>query len=135
MSSCACINNYDYDAETCQWNTTEFRKARKPHTCGECEHIISPGEKYERITGVWDGSWDHHITCLSCVDTRTAFFCNSGWMFNHVWDDVYEHIKYLRGEGLPWEKIGKLPDRAKNLIFDEIQKVWDKEAKIWDEKK
>lgn len=46
--------------------------ARKCHKCFECDHPILPGEKYQRVTGLWDGQWESIATCSCCAKTRCA---------------------------------------------------------------
>jgi hypothetical protein len=46
--------------------------ARKPHRCCECDQKIAFGESYQRVTGLWDGSFDSFATCKSCAETRLA---------------------------------------------------------------
>lgn len=48
-------------------------KARKSHTCCECGSEIRPGETYQRVKGLWDGSWSNHKTCLRCVKLRRMY--------------------------------------------------------------
>ncbi len=48
------------------------RRARKPHVCEECSNPILIGERYLRISGVWDGMGQDFATCLSCRDIRQA---------------------------------------------------------------
>lgn len=48
------------------------RKARKPHTCAECLRIIKPGERYEAVSGLWDGVFSSFKTCSDCVDLAKA---------------------------------------------------------------
>lgn len=52
--------------------TCTIRKARKTHTCCECQHPIVPGELYEHTKGVWDGSAAEFKTCLCCAKARCA---------------------------------------------------------------
>lgn len=42
--------------------------ARRDHKCCECRQPIKKGEVYERVKGLWDGSWSNFKTCLSCYD-------------------------------------------------------------------
>lgn len=48
----------------------EIVTARKPHHCCECGMTIAKGEKYETVSGMWDGRCDRIKTCLPCVATR-----------------------------------------------------------------
>lgn len=52
--------------------TTETRRAKKEHTCCECWRLISPGDRYEHASGVWDGRPDSFKTCARCVGLRAA---------------------------------------------------------------
>jgi|GEM_PF-3289080 hypothetical protein len=40
------------EAQSVQW--VEHPVARKEHRCCECLSVISPGERYERVSGVWE---------------------------------------------------------------------------------
>jgi hypothetical protein len=54
----------DFDeAPSCFQSAT--RRARKAHTCGECDETIPPGAQYEVASGVWDGQASTFKTCLS----------------------------------------------------------------------
>lgn len=44
--------------------------ARKAHQCCECLGTIYPGEKYHRLQGLWDGSWQTYKMCLDCDELR-----------------------------------------------------------------
>lgn len=45
-------------------------KARKPHRCCECGLTIAKGEKYQVVSGMWDGRFDRIKTCMLCMETR-----------------------------------------------------------------
>ena len=47
-------------------------KARKQHTCCECDRTINRGEQYESITGLWDGDIKRYKTCEQCSDLRES---------------------------------------------------------------
>lgn len=66
--------------------------ARKEYACTECDEPIRPGDKHERIKGLWDGEWSTYRTCLSCVEIRNHFACGSGWLFGCLWDDLRENF-------------------------------------------
>lgn len=51
-------------------STVVIRKARKEHKCCECRKVISKGDKYEYLSGVWDEPQSYK-TCISCADMRT----------------------------------------------------------------
>lgn len=44
--------------------------ARKQHVCCECGCTIDPGEKYHRVEGLWDGSFQTFKTCEFCAQVR-----------------------------------------------------------------
>lgn len=60
-----------------------WRKARKPHECGECGAAIHPGERYEYVSGLWDGEWGKHYTCQPCVAIRD-WYCPGGYCYGEV---------------------------------------------------
>lgn len=70
--------------------TSDVRKARKPHRCSFCGHLIPIGETYrdERIQG--DGSvwtWKMHLHC-----ERIA---NAIWAYAHPDDDGMRQDEFL----------------------------------------
>jgi hypothetical protein len=79
--------------------------ARKTHRCTECGAVIHPGDRYERVTGVWDGVFDHHKTCAHClamrdlVESRAHCFC---WTHGGLRDELWEWIseEWMRAPGL-----------------------------------
>jgi hypothetical protein len=50
--------------------TASTPTARKPHKCCECRGLITPGEKYHRFSGIWDGEADTYKTCADCQKLR-----------------------------------------------------------------
>lgn len=64
---CYCEPMFD-DADACctVWNVTH-PVARKHHICCECGEPILPGQKYERIFAVFEGTADTHKTCEFCA--------------------------------------------------------------------
>ena len=45
-------------------------KARKKHKCCECGGVIAAGEKYNRHSGVWDGTPAAYKVCIDCDELR-----------------------------------------------------------------
>lgn len=54
------------------WVVT-WHKAKKQHKCCECLETIKPGERYEKIFNVFDGSMTVHKTCEFCAKEYEAF--------------------------------------------------------------
>ena len=61
----------DYDDQPSVYRE-EYKKARKQHKCCECLSCIHIGEKYQHITGLWDGRWQTFKTCEKCADLRDS---------------------------------------------------------------
>lgn len=49
----------------------QWRRARKEHKCCECEDIIRVGERYNYLTGVFEGKLEIWKTCEFCAHERT----------------------------------------------------------------
>ena len=52
-------------------------RARKRYCCGECGTPILPGDRYENVFGIWEGSPTTFRTCEPCCDLRV-------WVRNNV---------------------------------------------------
>lgn len=124
MSSCSCI--YDSDGYGPEASTTKIRKARKQHRCFECGRTIEPGEKYEYISGIWDGAPSSYKTCLDCLSLRDVFFCG-GWIYGEVWNEFREWLyegeiegieAFLAGDDM---RIERLTPTARNMALDMAQ--------------
>ena len=77
-----------------------LRKAKKAHKCYECGNAISPGEEYERVSGLYEGSWDHFHTCSRCLDLHESLKLFSCYPYAH------------------FRIIGNLLDTAEDYIRD-----------------
>lgn len=89
MMCCPLSGNDGDPAELCE---TDIVRARKEYACTECGETIRPGDKHERVKGMWDKEWSTFRTCLSCVEIREHFSCGSGWLFGCLWDDLRENF-------------------------------------------
>jgi hypothetical protein len=99
---CVC----DYDAP--EFYHREVRCARKPHRCGECGALISPKERYERVTGKWERSIDTFKTCESCVDIRQWTKNNVPclcWAHGNMIEDCREAVREA-SDRAPKETVG-----------------------------
>lgn len=94
---CSCICSFDYDPASVYHE--KIRKARKEHICCECRETIKPGEKYEHVSGCWDGSWSTYKTCLVCLNIRKDLCCGS-WLFGELRDAIWEAhgVDYITGK-------------------------------------
>jgi hypothetical protein len=88
---CACLCS-GFDPGDNEFYAASERKARKSHKCCECGHVIKPGEAYERAAGKSDGGMWAYNTCNLCVEIRTHFYCNGGWLFTQLWDEMREQL-------------------------------------------
>ena len=68
-------------------------KARKIHKCCECGSNILPGEKYERIRGLWE-TFQTYKTCEFCSTVRSKAMSDfdlrsdEGFPFEQLWECV-----------------------------------------------
>ena len=121
MSSCSCVY-VDVDVGSDDFFSAIKRTARKQHQCSECGDTIHSKDKYEYISGKWDGSFSKHKTCLPCLEVREEFFCNGSYL-GELWQSLQEHL---------WENlsaeiftcIAALSPPARNKVCDLIEKIW-----------
>lgn len=73
--------------------STTIRKARKPHKCCECDKEIHKGQRYQFISGLWDGEWDSYKTCLPCASIRNQY-CPHGAIFGNLVVVVFECLEF-----------------------------------------
>lgn len=98
--------------------------ARKLHTCCECLGPILAGHEYERVHGLWEGSWSKFATCLGCVRVREDYMKVAGdcaciehgllmdcleQRHNPTWAEWLAR----RQANYEWRKADKLSDRLK----------------------
>jgi hypothetical protein len=81
--------------------TTRHVTARKAHKCYECDRVITPGEVYEKTTGMWNGEFETFVTCEECEDLRESLralgFCPA---FGEVRADHREYIETYQPQAL-----------------------------------
>ncbi len=96
--------------------STSVVKAAKEHCCTECRETIFKGIKYELAKGCWDGTWSTYKTCLSCVEIRNHFACESGWLYGELWSQLEESFFPDMKAGGPC--MEGLSPAAKNRLFE-----------------
>ena len=118
---CSCNISIDHDggADCCH---EKIRKARKRHRCCECYRDILPGEYYEYVSGIWDGTPDDYKTCLDCKSVKDAFF--DSYIFTNLWEDFYESMSEC-GWQVPEKCLSKLTPAARARVCESIENYWD----------
>jgi len=122
MNDCACVYVGDYDGP--EFVSEKIVKARKIHKCGECGREISPGEKYEKVVGKWEGDLSSHKTCVDCLSIRDNFFCN-GWAYGGIWEHLQEHLLEMQGSVSSDCLIGLTP-KARESVCEHIEDIWER---------
>lgn len=88
--SCSC------DLEMPTVYSMSHPRSRKRRLCCECNGWIEIGETYERISGCWDGRFDHYVTCGQCAQLRHDYGktidCCVGLGSLH--EEMLEHTHY-----------------------------------------
>lgn len=98
-------------------------RARKQHTCDECNVPIAPGQDYERFVGKEDGAGVFvHKTCSDCMSLRNEFFCE-GYIFGNIYEDVSYHLIEIGGE-VSSACLLRLTPGARVAVIDMIDEVW-----------
>jgi hypothetical protein len=76
--------------------------ARKTHTCGECHGHIDPGQKYQLISGSWDGDMSSFKTCMPCLTAREWAIAQPEWGSDgehlYYFGQLEEDLTYLAPE-------------------------------------
>ena len=66
-------------------STMNARRAKKPHDCVECSRRIEPGEIYEHVWGIWEGTAETFHTCAECWEVRQDL--REDMPSGHVYDE------------------------------------------------
>lgn len=88
-----CYCNCDEDSP--QFWKEAFPAAIKRHICCECGSIIDPGEKYNKISGMWD-EFATFKTCMSCFEIRKEASSQTGCCpaFGYLYDTFGSEFEY-----------------------------------------
>jgi len=108
----------------CDDNSPEFYSvrtvtARKPHRCDECRKVaIAPGEKYEYVSGLWDGNFNYFKTCHACKDLAT-------WVAFNVPCVCLAHGEMIeRCKEAVIEARDRAPDETRGLYFEFLRRLY-----------
>lgn len=110
----------------CDFDSPEFYDkyqptARKRHKCCECGGDIMPGEKYEYVSGKWDGQFDTFKTCERCCDLRI-------WVKNNVPCHCFVHGNQdEQNENAIDEAYGRAKDEVRGLMFGYLRRKYLRE--------
>lgn len=66
--------------------------ARRPHTCCECKGEIRVGDRYQQVSGKWDGDFATYTTCEPCADLREALESVCCPLFGRL---IEHYVEYL----------------------------------------
>jgi len=98
--------------------------ARMQHRCGECKSWILPGEKYERVSTLYDGQFAEYKTCLGCVSIRDEFF-KDGYFYCGIIEAFGEHVSDCAGV-LSESAISRLNAGGRAKISDMLHEYWER---------
>jgi hypothetical protein len=114
MSDCnVCILN-EVDCYT-DFFHAEFRTAKKPHKCSECEKEIDKGERYQYACGKTEGDFWSFRTCLICDEIRAAFSCEGVMYGGMFWEDMHSQGVFNEMTTGCLDKL-KTPEAKKELL-------------------
>jgi len=112
-----------YDSKYPELFRSEMAIAKKLHKCSECRRIILIGEKYEHVSGKWEGQFETFKTCSDCLSIRESFFCD-GYLFGELLENLCEHISEMNGE-ISSDCIVDLTPAAKAKVCEMIEQAWE----------
>ena len=100
------------DCDPPEFYNTSFVKARKPHRCCECCRTIEAGERYQSVTGKWEGDVDTYKTCSECLELIKQIdddccYCH-GTLSEYAWQPEYD--------GEDWAKFREKIENHNNRV-------------------
>jgi hypothetical protein len=119
MNNCAVrIGADDYDPPT--FYDEKEVTARKLHKCCECHRPITPGTRYQKASGKWDGDFHSYYTCLDCWNIREGLRCESGFLFGQLWEQITENFAELKSTAC----LTKISTASAKAYFLERWRKW-----------
>jgi hypothetical protein len=120
--TCSISVDLDYCTEDNGFYKTKIIKARKIHICSECKREINPKERYEFISGVYDGVFTEYKTCMDCVSLKDSFF--GSYYFTRIWEDFIENMDDCDWR-VPEKCLAKLTPAARAKVCESIENYWN----------
>ncbi len=77
--------------------TKTMRQAVRQHKCSECRRLIQCGERYEFISGKWEGVIHTYKSCSHCLAVRDFLECEAHCYcieFTSVMSDAFEYMHH-----------------------------------------
>lgn len=115
-----CFIDVDIDTSA-SFASERVVKARKAHKCCECGAPIAIGNKYEYVSGLWEGAFSQYKTCLACKEIRDRFFCT--WYYGMIWDtflsDYAMDVDLGSVDGMSVEAIEKLESMCARQWYED----------------
>lgn len=122
---CSCAVPADNNEQPDFCVERDLLKSRKNYQCYECRDRINIGDRYNKITGKWDGTMDTFRTCSDCVSVKNVFY-SAGYCFGNIWDDLYD---FLRGtvpyNDFSWSCLAELTPKAREKVCEIIEGIWE----------
>lgn len=114
MSDCeVSLDSYDGDSPEI-WDVRIVR-ARKQHTCCECQRPIPVGTRYQRINGKWEGVFERFRSCLDCAEIADALG-GGARLLRCLWDELEWQLPEVRS---PAHCLSKLKTPSAKAYFSE----------------
>lgn len=114
-----CDFSYEPDGPTADVYKAEWRVAGRSHKCVECGHAIRPGDRYEYVSGCWEGRWAHFQTCELCAKIRRELCtsgCDHGWLDFLIDAAVNSKLELLHKIFRQRETIASLVELVEELM-------------------
>ena len=86
------VSLYDDDGDAASVYHTSTVTARKAHRCYECGETMAPGQRYERVSGLWEGTWSTYRFCLPCAEVGSEF-SDGGRTFGALWEGCLDQTQ------------------------------------------
>lgn len=121
--SCAdvCLS-MDHDGN--KFQSSQLRKARKPHKCCECGETIPAGATYEYYSACsCDGDFFDAKTCVICLDIRNALVCGM-WIFEMLWESIEEEVFPAWLASSPIDCLAKVETLAARNVLRQRFAAW-----------
>lgn len=128
-NSAGCACEIEIDTRDCgpSFVSISMRTAKKDHLCFECGDVIKKGTRYEKTSGVWDGTFATFKTCRGCLSLREEFF-RSAYYYGRIWGDFRTYVDEVGAE-ISEKCLSNLTPTAREKACNIVQEYWEKHYK------